>query len=103
MEHEGQVWWPKIDWDAERRCAECYGCQLVTKNMPPPPVKPTPLPEQPWQALELDLLGPLPTGEHLLVLVNYYSQWIEVDITQSTSSKTIVHCQDAQLARHRVP
>ena len=48
-------WWPKNDRDAERRCAECYGCQLDTKNVPPPPVKPTPLPEQPWQELALDL------------------------------------------------
>lgn len=31
-----KVWWPGMDRDAERRCAECYGCQLVTKNVPPP-------------------------------------------------------------------
>ena len=96
-------WWPKNDRDAERRCAECYGCQLDTKNVPPPPVKPTPLPEQPWQELALDLLGPLPTGEHMLVLVDYYSPWIEVDIIRSTLRKTIVHSLDAQLARHGVP
>lgn len=87
-----KVWWPKIDRDGERRCAECYGCQLVTKSTPPPPVKPTPLPEQPWQELALDFLGPLSTGKHLLVLVDYYSRWIEVDIILSTSRKGIVHC-----------
>ena len=31
-----KVWWPGMDHDAERRSAECYGCQLVTKNVPPP-------------------------------------------------------------------
>lgn len=42
------VWRPGMDRDAERSCAECYGCQLVTRNVPPPPVKPTLLPKQPW-------------------------------------------------------
>ena len=33
-----KVWWWGMDWDAEKLCAECYGCQLVTKHVPPPPV-----------------------------------------------------------------
>ena len=28
-----KVWWQGMDRDAERRCAECYGCQLVTRNV----------------------------------------------------------------------
>ena len=53
LEHEGhqgvvktkerlrtKVWWPGMDRDAEKLCAECYGCQLVTKHVPPLPVKP---------------------------------------------------------------
>ena len=27
-----KVWWPGVDKDAERKCRECYGCQLVTKE-----------------------------------------------------------------------
>ena len=33
-----KVWWRGMDWDAEKLCVECYGCQLVTKHVPPPPV-----------------------------------------------------------------
>ena len=69
-----KVWWPGMDREAERRCAECYGCQLVTKNVPPPPLKPTSMPQQPWKELALDLLRPLPFGDSLLVLVDYYSK-----------------------------
>ena len=61
------VWWPAMDRDAKKRCAECYGCQMVTKNVPPPPLKSTPLPNQPWEEVAVDLMGPLPSGEHLLV------------------------------------
>ena len=51
-----------MDRKAER-CAECYGYQLVTRNVPPPPVKPTVLPKQPWEEVAMDLLGPLPTAK----------------------------------------
>ena len=98
-----KVWWPGMDRDAERRCAECYGCQMVTKNVTPPPVKPTMLPKQPWEEVPVDLMGPLPSGEHLLVLVDYYSRWMEVDVIRTTSSKTIIHCLDAQFARNGLP
>ena len=68
-----KVWWPGIDKDAERKCRECYGYQSVTKKTITPPVKTTRIPERPWQDLALDLLGPMPTGECLLVLVDYFS------------------------------
>ena len=98
-----KVWWPGVDKEAERKCRECYGCQLVTKETIIPPVKTTRLPERPWQDLALDLLGPLPTGEHLLVLVDYFSRWVEVDIIYSTTSEVIIKCLDKQFCRYGVP
>ena len=98
-----KVWWPGVDKDAERKCRECYGCQLVTKETIPPPVKITRMPERPWQDLALDLLGPMPTGEYLLVLVDYFSRWVEVDIIKSTTSETIIKCLDKQFSRFGVP
>ena len=98
-----KVWWPGVDKEAERKCRECYGCQLVTKETIIPPVKTTRLPERPWQDLALDLLGPLPTGEHLLVLVAYFSRWVEVDVIYSTTSEVIIKCLDKQFCRYGVP
>ena len=98
-----KVWWPGVDKDAERKCRECYGCQLVTKETIIPPVRTTPMPERPWQDLALDLLGPLPTGEHLLVLVDYFSRWVEVDVIYSTTSEVIIKCLDKQFSRYGVP
>ena len=98
-----KVWWPGVDKDAERKCRECYGCQLVTKETMPPPVKTTRMPERPWQDLALDLLGPMPTGESLLVLVDYFSRWVEVDVIKSTSSEAIIKCLDREFSRYGVP
>ena len=97
-----KVWWPGVDREAERKCRQCYGCQLVTKETIIPPVKTTRLPERPCQDLALDLLGPLPTGEHLLVLVDYFSRWVEVDIIHSTTSEVIIKCLDKQFCRYGV-
>ena len=58
-----QVWWPGIDRDVENVCKTCHGCQLVGRPTPPEPLKPTELPNAPWEYLACDLLGPLPTGE----------------------------------------
>ena len=98
-----KVWWPGVDKDAERKCRECYGCQLVTKETIIPPVKITRMPERPWQDLALDLLGPMPTGEYLLVLVDHFSRWVEDDVIKSTNSEMIIKCLDKQFSRYGVP
>jgi hypothetical protein len=65
-------------------------------------VKSTTMSERPWQDLALDLLGPMPTGEHLIVLVDYYIRWIEVDVVRSTNSEKIFKCLDAHFARYAI-
>ena len=49
-------------------------------------VKSTPLPQHPWEHLATDILGPLPSGESLLVTVDYFSRFFEVDILRGTTS-----------------
>ena len=98
-----KVWWPGIDKEAEKKCRECFGCQMVSKHVPPPPIKPTRLPERAWQEIAVDLLGPLPTGEHLLVVVDYFSRWMEVDVLRSTTSAAVIKCLDNHFARYGIP
>ena len=66
-----KVWWPNIDKEAERRCQACHSCQLVSRPDPPEPIRSTPLSDWLWRELAVDLLGPLPTGESLLVVVDF--------------------------------
>ena len=70
-----KVWWPGMEKDAEKNCKTCYGCQLVSRPEPPEPVRTTTLPTGPWRDLAVDLLGPLPTGESILVVLDYYSRY----------------------------
>lgn len=98
-----KVWWPGMDRDAESKCRSCHGCQLVGQPEHPEPLKSTKLPDGPWQELAVDLLGPLPSGDSLLVLVDYYSRYMEVDVLRSTTSQVVICRLDAQFARHGIP
>ena len=42
-------------------------------------------PSGPWEACAADILGPLPSGESLLAVVDYFSRHFEVVILRSTS------------------
>ena len=64
-----KVWWPEIDKDVERFCKSCYGCQFVSNPYNPVPVSRTELPNAPWKEILADSLGPLPSCDHLFVVV----------------------------------
>ena len=98
-----KVWWPGMDKAVERYCRSCHGCQLVARPDPPEPIRSTPLPEGPWQDLAADLMGPLPSGHSLLVVVDYYSRYYEVEILQSTTTEKVIDKIDEIFSRHGLP
>ena len=85
-----KVWWAGTDRQVEAKCKTCHGCQLVGSPTPSEPLKHTEFPSQPWQDLTADLMGPLPSGEYVFVVVDYYSRYFEVDILKSVTSATII-------------
>ena len=89
--------------DAEKHCKTCYGCQLVSRPSPPEPIRSTALPTGPWRDLAIDLLGPLPTGESILVVVDYYSRYYEIDIMRSTVASKVISSLEEIFARHGLP
>ena len=98
-----KVWWPGMDKAAERYCRTCHGCQLVARPDPPEPLKPTPLPQGPWEDLAVDIMGPLPSGHYLLVVVDYYSRYYEVAILPSTTTGKVIECLEDIFSRHGLP
>lgn len=89
-----KVWWPKIDGQVEAYVKQCRGCMLVSAPAAPEPMKRKELPSEPWQHVAIDYLGPLPSGHNLLVIVDYYSRYIEIEImTKIDSTETIKRLQ----------
>ena len=98
-----KVWWPGMDKDAEQHVRSCHECQLVGQATQPKPVMP---PEQPigkWQDLSLDLLGPMPSVEYLLVVIDYYSRYYEVEILMSITAFQIISHLETIFAIHGLP
>ncbi len=70
-----KVWWPKMDTDAERICKSCYGCQVISVICAPEPMQRVEPSTGPWQDVTIDVLGLLPSGERLPVVVDYYCRF----------------------------
>lgn len=98
-----RVWWPGMEKDAEKFCKTCHGCQLVSKSNPPEPIENTELPERPWEHLAIDFLGPMPSGHSILVVIDYYSRYYEINIMKSTTAEKTVLALKTIFARHGNP
>ena len=98
-----KLWWPEMDKQVEERIRCCHPCQLVGASPRPEPMKPTQLPEKPWLKLAIDVCGPFPTGEQVVVLTDYYSRWPEVKILKSVTSKSILDWLLSVFATHGFP
>ena len=70
------VWWSGIDQDLEHLIKSCPSCQVTSHvNNISVPVTPTEIPENCWDTLAIYLLGPHPTGDYLLALIDYRSRY----------------------------
>ncbi|XP_022786418.1 uncharacterized protein K02A2.6-like [Stylophora pistillata] len=98
-----EVWLPRMDKDVEKFCRVCHGCQVTSGFEPTEPTSRGFPPRAPWQDFGTDLLGPLPTGESILAVVDYYSGFLEVSIMKSTISCKVIDALAPLFARLDFP
>ncbi|XP_053384619.1 uncharacterized protein K02A2.6-like [Mercenaria mercenaria] len=98
-----KVYWPGIDSEIEELIRTCEQCQLNSFPPKQPTITPTELPDRPWQTVGMDLTGPFPGGEHILVVIDYYSRFPEAEIIKNTSSRTIINKLMRIFATHGLP
>ncbi len=48
------------------------------------------LPESLWEILAYDLLGPIDNNIYVLLVIDYYRRWIEIDVLKSVTSTMII-------------
>ena len=70
----------------------CLPCQTATTGKAErlEPRKMTTPPSTLWKELGMDFLGPLPSGEDLIVVLDEYSRFPEVEIVISTSARSTI-------------
>ena len=78
-----------MDKDVEQLYKVSPGCQVTSLLF--------------WQDSSADLLGTLPNGESIWVLVDYFSTFVEVSILKSTTSAKIIEAISPVFARFGLP
>lgn len=80
-----------------RNCREC----IKERVNPREPLLPTKLPDGPWQQLGADLFTL--KGQPYLLLVDYFSRYVEIaQLSPTRSADMIVHLK-SMLSRHGIP
>jgi hypothetical protein len=98
-----KVWFPTIDKQVEEKVSCCLVCQFTTNTSN---IEPLCMPEaskNPWESVSIDFCSPFPSGEYLLVLINNYSRYPEVDIIRTVAHTTVIPCLDKIFATHGIP
>ena len=97
------MWFPGMDRLAEKEVAQCMPCQVTVSTHRQEPLKPTQLPQEPWDKLATDLYGPLASGEYLLVVQCHYSRFPVVEIVSSTSVHAVIPAMDRIMSNFGIP
>ncbi len=95
-----KVWFPDIDKMVETTIKICLPCQASTQGTSPPPgpLQPTPLPKKAWTNVAVDFVGPF-----LIVVIDEYSRYPEVEILTTTSVKATIPKLDTIFSRQGIP
>ena len=86
------VWFPGVDKMVKEKVDSCSPCQAATTNKAEQlePLRKTPLPNVQWKEVAMDFLGPHPSGKYLMVVIDEYNLFPEVEIVTSTSARSII-------------
>ncbi|XP_049294146.1 uncharacterized protein K02A2.6-like [Anopheles funestus] len=96
------VYWPGIDMDIERTAKSCPECARQASAPPKFSSHPWEYPSNPWERIHIDYAGPV-SGSMLLLVVDAYSKWVEVKVTQSTTAAATIDLLDGLFATYGTP
>lgn len=98
-----KVWWPAMDKEVEAFVKRCKDCTLVSSLGPPEPLVQTQMPDKPWCHIAVDFMGPLPSGHNLLVIVDYFSRFVEVVVMREITAKLTIQALHETFCRYGIP
>nr|XP_029716993.1 uncharacterized protein K02A2.6-like [Aedes albopictus] len=96
-----KVWWVRVDTMVEEYVKSCNGCLLVSEPITQPMTR-MPLPSGPWKKLAIDFTD-VTNGVHLLVVVDYFSRYPEVETMTTTTAKNTIYKLRIIFARFGFP
>ena len=99
------VWFPGMDKLVKEENEKCIPCLPTGQPNPPAPelLPSVEMVDGPWQEVNIDFKGPLPSGQYLLVIIGSYSRYPKVEIISSTAAQKVIPKIDTIFSRHGVP
>ena len=98
-----KYWFPNMNAMIDQTIGHCYDCQVTTRNHREEPIKPSVIPENPWEQITIDFGGPHPDGHYNLVAVDRRTRYPEVEVVSSTAFKPTKERLKKMFAHHGVP
>ena len=89
----------------KEKVGSCLPCRtaITGKAERLEPRKMTTPPSALWKELGMDFLGPLPSGEYLMVVLDEYSRFPKIEIVTSTSARSTIPKLDAIFVGQGIP
>lgn len=94
------MWWPSMMAQIKEMVEKCKTCRIHSPT-PTEPLQPSSLPERPWQRLGADLFEF--KGQQFVIVVDYYSRWIEVRKLTSMNSRATIESLKSIISTHGIP
>ena len=82
-----KYWFPGMNHLISQTIGSCFDCQVATKSHRQEPIKPSVIPEEPWEHISIDFGGPYPDGHYNLVAIDQRTRYPVVEAVSSTGFK----------------
>lgn len=95
------LYWPGMGDEIEAYVAKCKICEKFGRKQTKEPLIPHPVPNRAWENIASDILefG----GKDYLVVVDYYSKWIELCQIPDKTASTVIMRLKSMFARFGIP
>ncbi|XP_030851255.1 uncharacterized protein K02A2.6-like [Strongylocentrotus purpuratus] len=95
------LYWPRINQDITEMVQNCNSCLMYKPKQQTESLKPHTVPNRPWEKIAADLFTL--NNKDYMVIVDYYSQFIEVCPLSTTTSKTVITKMKEVFSRQGTP
>ncbi len=94
------VWWPGLSTTINEMVSKCNTCAKVKQDQKVPLMSSS-FPSRPWERIGMDLFDS--QGKTYLIVVDYYSRWIEIKRLQNHTSDHVINILKELFATHGIP
>lgn len=95
------LFWPGLSTDIERYVRRCSVCRENLNTPSREPMLPLEIPRLPWNKVGADIFEY--QKKYYLIIVDYYSSFVEVAKLNNISSSTVIHAVKENFSRHGIP